>query len=117
MAEVRTEGRTLVVEPQGWHRLWTLKRRVVIPLSEVRGVELDPELARKPRGIRFGGTYLPRVITAGTYLHKGKRTFWDVRNPEKAVVIELSDGKYARVVVEVERPDRVVSKLRTAIGR
>lgn len=117
MADVRIEGRNLVVEPQGWHKVWAMKRSVVIPLGDVRGVALDPELARKPKGIRFPGTYLPRVITAGTYIHDGNRIFWDVRDPEKAVVIELSGGKYAQVVVEVEHPDRVVSKLRTATGR
>lgn len=117
MAKVRVDGRNLVVEPQGWHKVWALKSRVVVPANRVREVVIDPDLARKPRGIRFPGTYIPGVITAGTYIHEGDRIFWDVRDPEKAVVIDLSGEKYARLVVEVDDPAEVVSQLRAALGR
>ncbi|UGT40890.1 hypothetical protein LTV02_33765 [Nocardia yamanashiensis] len=118
MAKVFVDGRNLVVEPQGWHKVWALKGRLTIPLTSVRKVAVDPEIAARPHGIRLPGTYIPRVITAGTYLHDGQRWFWDVRDPAKAVVIDLSDGgKYTHVVVEVEDPDAVVAEISAATGR
>ncbi|WP_067830683.1 hypothetical protein [Nocardia inohanensis] len=115
MAKVAVDGRNLVVEPQGWHKVWALKGRLVIPLSSVRKVVADPEIAARPKGIRLPGTYIPRVITAGTYLHDGKRWFWDVRDPAKAVVIDLTDGgKYAHIVVEVDDPAAMVAEIGAA---
>ncbi|WP_282779632.1 hypothetical protein [Nocardia sp. CC201C] len=111
MADVRIEGDDLVIEPRGWHKVWALRRRLVVPKRAVRGVAIDPDMARRPRGIRLPGTYVPRVITAGTFLHRGERIFWDVRNPERAVVIDFSSGKYARAIVEVDDPERVVAML------
>ncbi|QLY30675.1 hypothetical protein [Nocardia huaxiensis] len=118
MAVVTVDGRNLVVELPGWEKVWALKGRLTIPLSQVRGIELDPEYAARPKGIRFPGTYIPKVITAGTYLHQGEKIFWDVRDPQRSVVISLSDsGKYSKLVLQVEDPDRVVSEVRAAVNR
>ncbi|MFI6108029.1 hypothetical protein [Streptomyces sp. NPDC051310] len=116
MAKVTVENRSLVVEVEGFDRLWALRSRLDIPLDHVRGATHDPGIAREPKGIRTGGTHLPGVITAGSFRQDGERVFWDVKNPAGAVVIELADERYARLVVEVDDPRAVVASIERALA-
>ena len=105
MAEVELTENALIVHVRGMDRLWTLKSSLEVPLSHVVGAEVDPEVARGWRkGIRAAGTHVPGVITAGTFYQEGERVFWDVHDPQKTVVIQLRDERYARLVIEVEDP-------------
>ncbi|WP_067840360.1 hypothetical protein [Nocardia lijiangensis] len=114
MAEVSINGTDLVVRMEGLDKLWALKSHLVIPLANVRGATVDPGIVKERKGIRAPGTHFPRVITAGTFHIDGERVFWDVRNPDKAVVIELVDERYARLVVEVDSPANVVTMIEGA---
>ncbi len=105
MAEVELTENALIVHVGGMDRLWALKSRLEIPLSHVVGAEVDPEIAREwHKGIRAAGTHVPGVVTAGTFYREGECVFWDVHDPEKSVVIQLRDERYARLVIEVEDP-------------
>ncbi len=117
MARVTVENDTLVVEVEGLDKLWALRSRLAIPLANVRGATHDPGIARDRKGIRAAGTYWPGVITAGTFHHEGERVFWDVHNPDKAVVIELADERYARLVIEVDDPRAAVGLIERATTR
>ena len=101
MAEIEVSSDALAVRLEGWERVWALRRRIEVPVAQVRGARVDPEAARAPRGLRAPGTYLPRVITAGTFWRRRGRDFWSVRDPTKAVVIDLGGGPYARLIVQV----------------
>jgi hypothetical protein len=117
MARVSVEGTDLIVEIEGLNRVWALKSRITVPLGHVRGATLDPGIVRDFRGIRTAGTYVPGVIVAGTFRTEGERTFWDVRDAQKAVVIELDDDAYARLVVEVDDPGATVDLVEDAMRR
>ncbi|WP_433604078.1 hypothetical protein ACQP2P_23570 [Dactylosporangium sp. CA-139114] len=106
---------TLVVEIEGLDKLWALKSRLAIPLANVRGATADPGIAREPKGIRAPGAHIPNVVTAGTFHLDGEKVFWDVHDPRKAVVIELADERYARLVIEVEDPRAVVALVEHSI--
>src|SRR5215211_4714599 len=105
MTEVELAEDALVVHVQGMDQLWALKSRLEIPLAHVVGAEVDPEIAREwHKGIRAGGTHVPGVIMAGTFYQEGELVFWDVHDPEKTLVIQLRDERYARLVIEVDDP-------------
>ncbi|QFZ17162.1 hypothetical protein [Saccharothrix syringae] len=108
MAKVHIDGDDLVVVIEGLDKLWALKSTLTIPLANVRGATADPGIAKEPKGIRAPGTHMPGVITAGTFHLNGDRVFWDVRDPAKAVVIELADERYARLVLQVDDPRATV---------
>ncbi|MBN3928864.1 hypothetical protein IQ279_04270 [Streptomyces verrucosisporus] len=108
MARVTVADDTLTVEVEGLDKLWALRSRLEIPLANVRGATRDPGIVRDPKGIRAPGTHVPGVIVAGTFHRDGERVFWDVKDPEKAVVIELADERYVRLVVQVDDPRAVV---------
>ncbi len=117
MTEVELTESALIVHVQGMDRLWTLKSRLEIPLAHVVGAEVDPEIARGWRkGIRAPGTHVPGVITAGTFYQEGERVFWDVHDPEKTVVINLKDERYARLVIEVDDPPATAAAIQGALG-
>ena len=42
--------------------------------------------------------------------------FWDVHDPEKVVVIQLKDERYARLVIGVDDPSATVAAIQDAIG-
>jgi hypothetical protein len=115
MADVRIDSDNLIIEMEGLDKLWALKSRLEIPLRNVRGATADPGVVRERRGIRTAGTHLPGVITAGTFRVDGERVFWDVRDPARAVVIELRDERYTRLVVEVADPRATVALIERTV--
>lgn len=117
MVEISVEGDTLAVEVLGWSKLWCLKSRVDIPLRCLRQVRADGEL---PKGfwLRMPGTYIPRVIKAGSYWNGARWSFWDVRRRrDNVLLIELSGWKYDYLVVEVNNPTTTMQSVRSAIDR
>ena len=115
MAEIEVHGDKLIVHLSGWAALWALKRKIEIPLSSIQEAVFDPALARQhPQGVRAPGAYVPRVITAGTYRWRGKREFWSVRHPDKAIVINLVNNYYERLILEVADPLEAIETIQAA---
>ncbi|MFJ5215613.1 hypothetical protein ACIP98_12915 [Streptomyces sp. NPDC088354] len=113
---INREHGLLAAEFEGLYKLWTHKSRLEVPLAHVRGATHDPGIAREPKGIRVGGTHLPGVMTAGRFRHDGDRIFWQVKNPDKAIVIELADAEtYDRLIVEVDDPRATVALIEQSI--
>lgn len=111
MIEVTREGETIVFEVKGLHKLWALKSRLEIPLVNIHGATRDPGAARGWKGWKAPGTYVPGLITAGTFHLEGRRIFWDVCNADNVVVVDLDDENYSQLVIEVADPDATVALL------
>lgn len=105
----------VVFDVLGWSRVWAFKRQIVVPKSAIRGVRADPRVNPVAwRGIRFPGTYVPGVITAGTFYRNGIKTFCDIRRGNRTVVVDLAGASYDRLVIEVEEPATTVHDLEMA---
>lgn len=112
MVAVTQESNRVIFEVMGLHKLWALKKRLDIPRAHILGARVDDQVVRRWwKGIRFPGTWLPGVITAGTFYRDGKWRFWDVSDPNKAVVIDLEHEKYAQLIVEVADREAVIALL------
>jgi hypothetical protein len=108
-----TDGK-LAIEVQGWDKLWSLTSRLEIPLQsvmDVRGADADEEAI----GLRTLGTHVPGVITAGTFLQEGSLVFWDVHDLTRAVVVDLRDERYTKLVIEVPDPAGTISMIDDAL--
>ncbi len=92
-----------------------LKGHLDIPLDHVLGATVDPEVARGFHGLRLPGTYLPGIITAGTF-YDGDWLFFDVRDPERAVQIDLDHEHDRSIIVEVDDPAATVAAIRAPLG-
>ena len=116
MTEVSIAEKKLIVEMKGWDKLWALKSRLEIPLEHIKAVRVDAEIATHVKGLRTLGTHVPGVITAGTFRQEGDRVFWNVHQPEKVIVIELHDERYAKLVIEVADPPATVATINHALS-
>ncbi len=112
MTEIQIVDGKLVVHVKGWDKVWSLKSCLEIPLQHVADVHNATEHAC---GIRAPGTYIPGVITAGTFHHHGDKIFWDVHDPAKAIAIDLRHDRYAQLIIEVADPDGAIMLIRNAI--
>lgn len=117
MATISIDHDELTVAVQGLDKLWTLKSRLTIPLTHVRGATADPGIVGESKGWRGSGTHIPGVITAGTFHQDGQKIFWDVHDKDKAVVIELVDDTYRRLVIEVDDPRATVELIESALAQ
>jgi len=113
MTNITVEEDKLVIEVQGWHKLWSLMSRLEVPLEHVNGVRSAAD--ERPSGIRAPGTYLPGIITAGTFRQDGKKVFWDVHDPAKAIAIDLQDESYSTLIIEVADPRSAISNIESAL--
>jgi hypothetical protein len=118
MANVRidAENNAIVVEMEGLDKLWALRSSLSIPLANVRGATADPGVLRESKGTKVAGSNVPGLIRAGTFHVDGEWVFWDVHDSARAVVIELVDERYARLVVEVDDPRTTVDLVERSIA-
>ncbi len=118
MTTVSVSDGNLIVEVEGWDKLWSLRSRLVIPIHHVVRVYADSNIAEDWwKGLRVAGTHLPGVIAAGTFYHHGNWVFWDVHNPEKAVVVDLRDERYEKLIIEVPDPADTVARLQATLPK
>ncbi len=94
----------------GMDILWALKKSLVIPKSSIIDVYIKPR-DMKSAPLRFPGTYVPKIILSGTYYGKNRKEFWS-SHFKNAIVFELDNFKYSRVVVDVDNPQEIIDKLK-----
>lgn len=116
MARIDIREDTLVVTIEGWHKLLALKHKLEVPLANVRGARVRPEMP-KFDDADFRGTYVPGKVVAGT----SRRTadgvvFCDVENPANAIAIDLVDGDLKHIFVELSNvsPEEAVAHIEAA---
>ena len=119
MVEISISDDHLRLEVKGLDKLWAFKSQLDIPFQHIRDVWHDPEAASDwSHGIKVAGTNLPGVLTAGTfYQQDGRTVFWDVHNPDNAIVIELHDDRFDELVVEVTDPLSAVDQITAKIQK
>jgi hypothetical protein len=118
MVEISITEDHLHLEVKGLDKLWAFKSQLDIPLDHIRDVRHDPEAASGWwHGIRLPGTYVPGVLTAGTFYQHGQRVFWDVHRPASSIIIELHDDRFDALIVEVNDPLAVVNQIKAMLPR
>jgi hypothetical protein len=106
----------LIVEPEGLDKVWSFTNRLDIPLDHVRGATFDPGANSEPKGIRAPGLSLPGKW-AGTFIHDGEKSFWNVSTADDTIEIELADEHFARLYLTVEDPRAVVDGINSRLSR
>jgi hypothetical protein len=116
MVEISITADQLHLEVRGLDKLWAFKSQLDIPLRHVLSVRHDPAaVSGWWHGFRISGTYLPGVLTAGTFHQRGQRVFWDVHDPERSIIIQLHDDRFDELIVEVDDPLAAVNEIRTRL--
>jgi hypothetical protein len=116
MAKVEINGDT-ENQVSGVDRILALKSTVAVPLTHVSAIDQDVEEASVVfHGLKFPGTGIPGVVTAGSFLRQGEWTFWDVHDPAKAVIIRLHDEHCSRLVIGVDDPAATAELVQAAVA-
>ncbi len=111
MVSVTLHENEFIFDILGSHKFWAFENRIRVPRDKIiRAYQSNDEFTFWI-GWKMPGTQLPWVITAGTYIKKGKRNFWDVSNKKNAIIVELKDSYYHKLIIEVENPEAVMNEL------
>ena len=106
-------GDSLVVRPRGLDALWGFRAKLEVSLDHVRGATVDPGIRRERRGLRGPGlAFFGKYV--GTFHRDGERTYWNVSGRGTAIVIELADEHWTRLVLSVDDAAAVVDAINNA---
>lgn len=115
MAQIDITEDGINVQLQGARRIHR-RRPLVASWKQVTGVRADPELGAGFPGLKWGvGSYSPGGLSVGSFRGRDGLSFWDVKNPANTIVIDLSDHKYRRLVIEVDDPVGVIDSINRAL--
>jgi hypothetical protein len=105
------EDDKLTITLEGMEVFWALKRRLVMPRSQIADLNWQARLQLPQRMLRLAGTDLPGILWAGRFIGEGNRYFLYVqrptgvtwsRNPQpmrNVLVISLRAARYAQIMV------------------
>ncbi|MEJ7839879.1 MAG: hypothetical protein WKF81_13785 [Thermomicrobiales bacterium] len=125
--DVTLTGEGIRLTPRGWHRFLALTRGFDVPFSSIVRVQIGPSDVKDEMGW-FGpmafraGSRIGKLYRAGTYRPLKKTdnrritSWWLVRHPEQALLLELVSFKYDRIVVEVDDPHKIAVLIRANTG-
>ena len=111
MVKIERQGDNVVFTVLGLHKLWAFKSNLTIPFDHITNVHADLSSLNGWKGFRMPGTYIPFVISAGTFRHSGSKDFWDVTDAKKALIVELKDEEYDKLFIEVEDTEAAIELL------
>jgi hypothetical protein len=111
MLTITKQNNHFIFTVMGMHKLWAFKSSLTIPADNIINANRDLDVLKGSKGLRFPGTSIPSIITAGTFLNNGKQIFWDVSDIDKAIVVNLKDETYNQLIIEVEDPEGALALL------
>ena len=105
----------LEIRFNAWERMWSAHPGdlMSIPLQHI--VAAIPEVATMHWDEwRAPGTYLPGIIKAGTFFTRAGCEFWYITPQSDHVTLDLNDGSFKRIVVNVDDSKRWVQEILSA---
>lgn len=102
-----------IIEIKGLHKLWSFKSEIRIANEHIIRVYQDLNEIKDFSGLRAFGTYVPNLIKAGTFYQypDSSLIFLDIVNENNAIIIELKDEEYKKIIVEIEDPRKTIKIL------
>lgn len=111
--ELTPEG--VEVDPSRWEHVGGMQGTFVVPLTDIVKVSTSDDPDSLVRGVKTGvGTPKTKI---GKWHHDGGEDYYCIRDNGPAVVLDLKpDQKLARVVVSVEDPTGLATKIQAAVS-
>lgn len=111
MVSVTANENEFVFDILGSHKFWAFENKIRVPKDKILRAYQSQDEFSFWIGWKMPGTQIPWLITAGTYIKKGKRNFWDVCNKKNAIIVELKDSNFSKLIIEVENPEETMQIL------
>ena len=111
MASLRVHSDRLEVHLTPAEKSLSLRRDdIVVQRESIRQVAITDDPWIWIRGIRAPGSLIPLVLAVGTWKFHGGKDFLAVKNKRQAVVIDLVDEEFARLILTTKHaPDLIAS--------
>lgn len=106
----------LMVRPRGINTVLSFRRELSFPLKHVRGATVDDGITNEGKGVRGPGLGLPNVWR-GTFTHEGEKTYWNLRRPERPLVIQLAEESFSRLILGVADPEDLAAAINRSCPR
>jgi hypothetical protein len=117
VAQLRVDGSELFLELSTMEKAEAVHGNVRVPLTAVQDVRLVDDPWPELRGIRAPGTGIPGKIAVGTRRGGFGKDFAVVHGKGAAVVVELAEADFQRLVVTDDSAADVVAAIRAALPR
>lgn len=115
MNKLRLNGDQVELHLTGLDMLLTLRRKIEFPISSVSSVSVEPSGRNTPPLLRAPGTYVPRLVTAGTFRGEDRKEFWNVRRAKRQLIINIEGENYTKLVLGLKDPDEKAEMLSSAL--
>ena len=115
MATLLVDGDDVVLHLRWREKVAGFHADVRAPLSAVQSVRVLSDPLLEMRGWRMAGLAIPRAFAFGTRRHGEGYDFTMVRGPRPGVQLELSQGRFQRLVVSaIDAEDAASTAARVA---
>ena len=111
------ENGNLVFRVTGIDEVLALKRELKVPLEHVKSVSTDKIDWNYFKMAKVAGARIPGVVEDGRFLSKEGLLFYEMRDPDKCVTVELTDESYKKVIFEVKDKQATADAINQAIRK
>ena len=112
---INLDDNVIKIQLEPLERLWSfhISQSIEVPLSHIQSVRIEqPHTNWKE--LRAPGTYVPRLIKAGTYYTERGREFWYVQGEQRSLCLDIIDDYYKRIVLASPQADRWRAQVQSA---
>ncbi len=111
MIQITQNENEFIFKVKGIHKIWALRNKIVVQKENIINAYKKEEKRNSWIGWRMPGTYIPWLITAGTFIKNGERHFWDICKPKNSIVVELKNSSFKKLIIEVQNPTESINLL------
>jgi hypothetical protein len=113
MASLSVHSDRLEIHLTRAERTLALRRdSIVVQRENIRSVIITEDPWIWLRGIRSPGSMIPLVLAAGTWKFHGGKDFVSIKRHRLAVVIDLVDEEFARVILTSQHATDLIDSLK-----
>ncbi|QII82113.1 hypothetical protein [Jeotgalibaca arthritidis] len=113
--KISIKNNNLIILPQGLDKVWSLKNKLEIPMTNVMGATIDKNILDVKKGFRGPGLEIPNKWS-GTWTLNGEKIFWNVTRKETPVVIQLKNEKFSRLILGLDDAIEWVDEINNSIN-
>lgn len=108
MVRINKQNEYFVFEVKGLHKFLTFKNKITVAKKNIVSVYRNWEDFDLIVDLKMPGIHVPGLITAGTFISKTGKIFYDVTDNKKSIVVELKNEKYEKLIIDVEDVERAI---------
>jgi hypothetical protein len=113
MAHVRVHNDRIEVHLTAAEKTLALRSDdLVVQRDDIRSATVTDDPWVWIRGIRKRGSEIPLVVAVGVWKYHGGTDFVIIKGKRQAVVLELAEGEFTRIILSTNHSARLIDRLK-----